>query len=298
MQRLTGCIALVAGRAARPLSGIAAAAFALLATGPAEPLKVTPAQAAPQAWPLSVIASYQVTFNGFEIGQFDFKSTVTQQAYSLSGNAELSALLGVFKWKGLTHSTGSVATADPKPKGYNFFYKSSSKTGSVKLDFDGAGVSKTVLLPPSYPSAKTVPLKPEHMTAVLDPLTAIMAMTKSDEAKPCTKSVSIFDGKQRFDLALTWRRQEFINEQKPSGQPGVLFVCGVTYKPIAGHKLNDETKALTENDGIEIGFRPVPSAGLLVPHRITIPTYYGMATLTARKVSITTSDRDEIALIN
>lgn len=249
-------------------------------------------------WPIAVTAVYKVGFNGFEIGNFEFKSTVEQQNYTLNGNAELEALLGVFKWKGLTHSTGVVSANTPKPNGYNFFYKSSSKSGSVNMKFTKDAITNVTTVPQNLPSPKVVPVLPEHMKSVFDPLSAIMALSRDDGSKPCSRKVSIFDGKQRFDLAFSWRRQELIKEEKASGQPGVSFVCGVKYIPVAGYKLNDETKALMENDGIEIAFRPVPSAGLLVPHLITIPTYYGTATLTARKVAITTPDKAEIALIN
>jgi hypothetical protein len=42
----------------------------------------------------------------------------------------------------------------------------------------------------------------------------------------------------------------------------------------------------------------VPSANLLVPHQITIPTSAGTATLTSERISITTPAQTHIALVN
>jgi hypothetical protein len=107
----------------------------------------------------------------------------------------------------------------------------------------------------------------------------------------------VFDGKQRFDLVFTYLRQQAVAEARPSGQPGVAFVCRVRYVPIAGHKMNADTRHMATTDGIEVWLRPVPSAALFVPYQITIPTAAGTATLTSERVNIVTRS-EQIALVN
>ena len=68
--------------------------------------------------------------------------------------------------------------------------------------------------------------------------------------------------------------------------------------PIAGYRANDETKAMARSTGIEIVFRPVPSADLMVHDEVRIPTISGPIALNAQKVDIKTSDRRRIALVN
>ena len=74
-------------------------------------------------------------------------------------------------------------------------------------------------------------------------------------------------------------------------------MCRVKYRPIAGYRPNDETKAMSRSTSIEIAFRPVAGAGLMVPDQITVPTISGPIGLKAQRIDIKTSDRREIALV-
>ncbi len=49
-------------------------------------------------WPASVKATYQITFNGFNIGTLDFQSEAESESYTLVANTKLSVLLGAFTW--------------------------------------------------------------------------------------------------------------------------------------------------------------------------------------------------------
>ena len=267
------------------------AAFALAAV-----CLQSPAVAA-STWPARVAAVYKITFGGFDIGNFQFESNVDAQGYTLSANAELSALMGAFNWKGVTRSSGSLAGEQPKPAAYTFDFKSNSKSGSLKMSFNNVGVSNVTLVPPHAPSPAHVPVQEHHLKNVLDPLSAIMALTRARASNPCGRKISIFDGKQRFDLVFTFRRQERIKEARASGQPSIGYVCRVRYIPIAGHKNNDEIKYMADNAAIEVVLRPVPSANLLIPYQVTIPTIAGSATLTSQRVDITTSGMKQIALV-
>ena len=122
-----------------------------------------------------------------------------------------------------------------------------------------------------------------------------MAISRSENANPCGRRLAVFDGKQRFDLVLSFKRQERISETRPTGQPGVAYVCKVRYLPVAGHRATEETRAMAASSEIEISLRPVPSANLFVPHEISIPTGAGTARLIAQSVRITTRN-EQIAL--
>jgi hypothetical protein len=133
---------------------------------------------------------------------------------------------------------------------------------------------------------------------VLDPLSAIMVVARSPATNPCNRRLAIFDGKERFDLVLTYKGQIKINELQPSGQPGMAFVCRVKYQPIAGHKIDAENSHLATTDGIEVVLRPIPSANVLVPYQVTIPTILGYATINSRRVEIESLGKPRIALLH
>lgn len=262
-------------------------------------LVMSGAAVASEPWPHEVQALYKVRFNGFEVGSFEFSSTVQAQTYKLSGNAQLSALLGALSWKGETHTAGTLAANAPRPAGYTFDFNGLGKNGSIRMNFAGDNVANVSHAPPLPPQTDTVPVRDGHLKGVLDPLSAVMALAKTPTsgADPCKRKLSIFDGRQRFDLVLSFLREERIVEAKPSGQPDMALVCRVQYFPVAGHKLNEETQHMATTNGIEIALRPVPSANLFVPHQITVPTIAGSATLTSHWVQIKTQRNEQIALV-
>ncbi len=240
--------------------------------------------------PAEVSAVYKITLNGFELGSFRFNSTVTADHYSADSDVELSALLGAFHWKGVTRTSGTIAAKEPRPAGFLFEFNGTAKSGSVGMGFNPAGVTSVSVMPPAADPPDTVPLGPQHLKSVLDPLSAIIALTHVDGANPCGRKVAIFDGKQRFNLELIARRPV-------EGQPDRGIVCRVKYVPVAGYRANEETRNLAASTGIEIAFRPVPQAKLMLPHDVVVPTLAGPAELTLEHVDIRTPDRGEIALV-
>lgn len=281
-------------RAVRVLTALLGAAHLGAVTLASTPASAEPASGLP--WPSRISASYRVTFNGFDMGHFNFSSDVSRSGYTLNSDADLSALLGAFTWKAVSRSSGTMVADEVKPGGYVFDYRANSRHGSVKLGFNETRVSNVSIVPPSETLEDTVPIKEQHLRDVLDPLSAVMAVTRAS-ANPCSRKLAIFDGKQRFDLLFSFRRQEKVVEKQVTGLPVFAHVCRIRYIPIAGHRMNEQTKQLSSESGIEISLRPVPHANLVVPYQVTIPTFAGTAYMTLNRVEITTSDKRQIALV-
>ena len=143
-----------------------------------------------------------------------------------------------------------------------------------------------------------IPVREQHLKGVVDPLSAIMMLSRSATADPCDRRIPIFDGKERFDLLFSRKGEMRVTEQAPSGQPGIAHVCRVRYLPIAGHKIDSETKYMAANDAIEVALRPVPSANVFVPYQITIPTMAGSATIVSKRVEIVSPGKPQIAMLH
>lgn len=254
------------------------------------------ANAADTSWPASVAAKYKLYFGGFEVGSYRFQSTSNGQSYATTGSADVSALFGAFKWKGGIESSGTLGPKAPAPAAYKLSFKTKSKAGSVTLGFDKAGVKTVELEPSKPPHPDAVPVKPEHLKSVFDPMSSILAMTHANGGNPCDRTIPIFDGKVRFNLVMSAKGEQNIKEEKPSGQPKALKVCKVKYVPVAGHKPKDFAKPWIDYDGMEITLRPIPSANVYVPYTVTIPTTIGSAVMSAESVNITSSDQTHIAL--
>jgi hypothetical protein len=273
---------------ARRVFGMLAVAFATLAGGGAAALAET--------WPATLRAVYDVNFNGFNVGTFEFQSEAEQRSYTLAGNARLSILLGAITWDGATRSFGLFANQGPKPAAFSFDFKSNTKAGSTKIGFADGSVTRVTHLPPAIAKPGTIPVREHHLKGVLDPLSAIIAISRVSDSNPCDRRVPIFDGKERFDLLLSYKGEMKVSEQQPSGQPGIAYVCRVRYLPIAGHKADSETQFMAANDSIEVALRPIPSANLLVPYHVNIPTMAGYATVVSKRVEIISPGKPQIAL--
>ena len=165
-------------------------------------------------------------------------------------------LLGAFTWIGETRAFGLIANHMPKPAAFAFDFKANSKVGSTKMDFADGVVADIRHTPPPVPKPGTVPLRQQHLKGVLDPLSAIMVVARGSNPNPCDRRLPIFDGKERFDLVLSYKGQMKVSEQQPSGQPAMAHVCRVKYQPIAGHKVDTENSFMATKDAIEVALAP------------------------------------------
>jgi hypothetical protein len=259
-----------------------------------QPAVAEPASSAP----IEVGAVYKITLNGFDVGNLRYRSRVTGKSYSLDSDIELSALLGAFHWTGSTRTSGAVSGSALRPASYDFQFKSNAKSGSIHMGFDANGVNQLTVAPDAPLPPDTVPLQQGHAKSVLDPLSAILAITRIAGTEPCGRRLAIFDGKQRFDLSFIYRRLETIAPSSSGGPASEGIVCRVKYSPIAGYRDTADTKAMAQNAGIEIAFRPVQNAGMMVPYRVTLPTMAGPVSIEAQRIDVNAPAAGQIAFVD
>jgi hypothetical protein len=256
----------------------------------------SPAGAVEATWPSRVAARYRMEFNGFDVGTYDFISRFDGKSYSATGKTQISALFGAFTWVGNFAGSGSVDSGEPHPSSFEMSYKMGSKLNSVKMGFDGTGVSAIALVPNKPPNPNAIRVKPENLKNVFDPMAATLAISNATASDACNRTIPIFDGRARFDLKLSLKGREAITDKRPTGQPTELMVCRVKYIPIAGHKPKDFVNPWIDYDHIEIALRAIPSAGIYVPYRITVPSTLGPAVMDAEAINITAANNTQIAL--
>jgi hypothetical protein len=238
--------------------------------------------------PATVDAVYRINFTALgDIGHFHFKSTVSGDTYTLVAGAKIHT--AIFKYDGDMNSGGALASFVTRPATYNFSYRQKAllkkkKKKSLNIAFNGSAVSNVTFVPPEDVSEKAIPVTPDQLKNVLDPLSGVMALSLGDLANPCAQKLPIFDGKQRFEIVLT-----------PKGRAGADHVCSVRLVPISGHKPGEGSASVIKGD-IELVLRPVPKANVIIPYRVTVPTIVGSAELTSERVDITMPDQQRFAL--
>lgn len=272
---------LAAGRWLAPFAAVAFGAL-FLAGGAA-------AQRAPgRPLPANVDAVYRISFTALgNIGHFQFNSQVSGDSYRLTANAKIDT--AIFDYKGDMKSEGVITPAgiQAQPRDYTFHYRQKTflkkkKIKALNIAFNGPAVR--AVTPPDPLSPKAVPVTPEQLRNVLDPLSGVMALSLADISKPCEQKLPIYDGKQRFDIVF-----------KPLRRAGADHICEVGLIPVSGHKPGEGSTSVV-NGKIELVMRPVPKANVVIPYSVSVPTIVGTATLTSERVDITMPDSQRIAL--
>ena len=264
---------------------VAAAASALLLSVPSQ------AQTPTSAGELNLSLAYDGKLY-VRILSVELEQSAGKRSFQSKLRVMAQGPLALFKRLDVRASAqGALDRGAAKPDEFSYVSKSGKKERTLQAAWTGNDVETSAA--PAFADMGSPPATRSQRLESADPLTQLMRLALAEQ--PCTGSARIFDGKQRFDLLLSFKRQEHVRETRPSGQPGVAFVCRVRYQPVAGHKVNDETRAMAASQDIEISLRPVPSANLFVPHQIVIPTGAGTATLTAVRIQIVTPRNEQIA---
>jgi hypothetical protein len=248
-----------------------------------------------EAWPIAVHARYRLRFNGIDVGHIDFKSKTSAAAYSLAANGEVSLLFGAIKWTGATNVAGAIDAAAARPKTYAFDWKKQSKGGAIAMGYTGTTATSIKVEPPPNPGPDVVPLKDEHKIGPLDPLSAIMMLTRNDARAPCERREAVFDGKQRYDIVFTYKRQARIPAASAGGASTVGVVCRAMVEYIAGHKNDANHKAYAANHDAEVTLRPVPGTKLMIPYSVHVPTAWGTGSMVTERIDVTSATAGQVA---
>ncbi|MEL7542142.1 MAG: DUF3108 domain-containing protein [Pseudomonadota bacterium] len=247
-----------------------------------------------------VTANYRIQLAGVEFGKFTFSSRLDGDTYATSSEAKLKALFGAFKWRGAANVTGQTTARGPMPARYAYSYRRNKrKTRSVTVSFSKRRVTSVTLNPQRNLKKGRVPVTEAHKIGVLDPMSALAQLSMPvGGGHPCKQKIQVFDGRHRFDVALTPRGRRTIETQTRRGFGKQAFVCAVRYTPISGHKTGKKYDYIAEGKAITVLMVPARDADLYVPYRITVPTIVGNAVLQAQNVNVMLRDQRRLALSN
>jgi hypothetical protein len=254
---------------------------------------------AEEAWPTAVRAAYSLRFNGIEVGRLklDFETTTT--SYSLSGSAKVSVLFGAFRFSGSSSVSGVVQQGRPTPEAYKFEWSRNKKLErAIEIAFEDRIAKDIAIKPEPRVKPDTVPLKPAHKVGALDPMSAVLMLTKADGRPPCDRRVNIFDGKHRYDIVLTPKRLTRLPPSSVGQSPEIGHVCRIAYEPVAGHRDNEDTKAYAANRDVEIVLRRIPGSQMLIPYAVNVPTEWGTGSMMAERIDVMTTTAGKVAFTN
>jgi hypothetical protein len=230
-------------------------------------------------------ARYTVTLGGLPVGRGSWVIDISDDHFTSAANGATAGLMRVFaSGQGQSAARGGVSGGHLVPSTYASSIVTDQKFDEVRMVISSGTVKEFVADPPTVPSPDRVPITEAHRRGVSDPMTASMMRVpgNGDPFVPqaCQRTLSIFDGRMRYDLQLAFKRLERVRAEK--GYQGMSVVCAVYFSPIAGH-IPDRSaiKYLAELRDIELWLAPIAGTRVMVPYRVTVPTPIGVGVMQA-----------------
>jgi len=247
-------------RLLRPVAAFAFAAFSM------------PAFAAPVA----ATANYIVSLGGINIAEMEVNLKDDGKRYSIDASAKVAGLGSIVaSGTASVQSAGSSSGANLISQKFDILTRANGEDFSVKVAYAGKNVESFVVTPPILDNVDRVPIERSQLSGVNDFLAAFVFKGGALDKSLCSKKSRVFTGVERFDIALSYARDDVATSQR-TGYQGPVVLCNVHYTPVSGHFTTSEvTKYLANSDRILVWYAPVFQTGYFVPYRVLLTTTMG-----------------------
>ena len=247
-------------------------AMTLLATG-----AILDATASARAEVLN--AHYDIDLHGLKIGDLRASGSLQPQTYRMDLTAHLTGLAAMMSdvqmalaSSGAVNKRGTLA-----PSSYATSAVNSEDTRTLRMALTAGTVKAVEITPPPEFHGERVPVSEANKRNILDPTSALIMPVPANASlvgpAACARTLPIYDGYARFDIALAYVGQRDVNV---GGYSGPVSVCSARYRPISGHLVNSRgTAFMAQATGIEVWLAPVEHAHMVVPLRVSMPTMAG-----------------------
>lgn len=229
-------------------------------------------------------AKYTLTIGGVELGRGSIVAEAGDAAYEISGSARVTGVLrAVSSGKGVAAARGTFGSGKMVPRVYAMNAEADGKEETARIAMTSGTVKEMDVEPPLKPAPDRVPVTPGALQNIMDPMSGafIYVPGTADMLSPaaCERSIPVFDGRQRYDLTLSYLRTERV---KADGYAGPAVVCAVRYAPVAGHRPSRYTvKYLSDNKDMFVWLVPIAGTRLMAPFKVSVATLIGTAVLEA-----------------
>lgn len=231
-------------------------------------------------------AKYEASLAGLPIGKGAWVVDVSEDQYSAAVSGATTGLMkSIGGGNGTGTAQGRIAAGQFAPLSYISTINYGKKAEVIRIGLSGGNVKESAIEPQPPENPDRIPLTDAHRRNVLDPMTGSLLRVAGtgDPVSPeaCrNKTMSVFDGRMRYDLRLDYKRMETVKAEK--GYHGPAVVCAVYFTPIAGYVPDRASiKYVAAQRDMEIWFAPIAGTRVLVPYRIAIPTPLGTGLIEA-----------------
>jgi hypothetical protein len=254
---------------------------ALLCTGalaqqPAAPPLPPPQQVPAAPAPINMKAHFEIIMTHIQVGELTWTVVFADGSYLASASGKASGVFSVLvKGEGSVTTHGSMANGHMVPATSRSEVSDDDGAYNVTLTFANGAVTH-VADHGAPPPQDRVRVTQNLLHNVADPLSAMLIPYASNAFAPanCDRTLRIFDGRRRYNLALSYKRVDKIKMAR--GYDDKALVCNVVLRPIAGYKVGSLlVRYLAGKDDLEMWFAPVAGIAVLAPVRALMPTLIG-----------------------
>lgn len=237
----------------------------------------------------SLDARYTISFARIRVGDITATVVIGDSEYAISAHGRAGGVMKVLVDGEASFTThGTIKESHPVPTTFTSKIVSNAETSDVTMVLDEGSVKELAAAPP--PSLDRVPVTEANRQGIVDPLTAMLlsgpAAGEGLSQEACRHTLPIFDGHQRYDLKLAFKRMDKVTAEK--GYAGPVVVCSIGYEPIAGHRASTPlVKYLSEGREMEMALAPVAGTRLLVPFRVSIVSMLANLVIEANRFEAT-----------
>lgn len=234
-----------------------------------------------QAEPLSHRADFDIKLAGLPFATASFNSRRDDNLYEIEVNFRAAGVGQVVNdMTAELVSSGVIEKSGLQAQRYLLEYRKGSRHRRFEAEFKNGDVISTRILPKRDRSRQRnwVPIRPDDLKAVTDPLAGLIQPGGSD---PCKPLIPIYDGEARLDINLDRKREEAF---KTNGFDGKVVVCSMRYTPLSGYRKGSrEAEFLKRLKSMEIWFAKSERMNVYAPVYFSVPTRFGTLTMKATR---------------
>lgn len=221
-------------------------------------------------------AQYTISIAGIPIGRGELMAEIGEVRYAAAGSGRASGFLRILvSGEGNVTTAGRLIGGQPVPANFGAVLNDEDERSSVDVRFDN-GAATEISATSSAPKENRIPLRDEHRTGVIDPVSAMLVPSRPDapSAQACRRTLPIFDGTRRYDIVLSFKRDEKV--KAGDGRETAVVVCAAALRPIAGHRADSAlVKYLSAGRDLELWLTPIAHTNLLGPYRLSVANLIG-----------------------
>jgi Protein of unknown function (DUF3108) len=239
-------------------------------------------------------AQYSIIMTGVTIGHVAWRVDIGGAQYTTAASGKASGVLSMLvNGEGAVAGEGKVENWHLKPVEFRSDITDEDGTTDLRIGFVD-GLASVTATPPLKPTPERLPVTEADRHDVADPLSAVLITARPGEsffsADNCDHLLAIFDGRRRYNLALSFARIDKISLERSYSGP--VLVCSLVLQPIAGYRPDSLlVKYVAGRREMELWLAPIAGTALMAPIRVAMPTLIGTLKIQADRFDTAAADR-------